>query len=394
MEKSIARSDFRLATMVLMGSGAAALGHEVLWTRRMIDLLGASAESSARVFECFFLGLSLGAATIFVLSPKVRRHWRMLGFIEIGVAFLCLPALMLPEWTGWIWPSMGPDKLMSWQGPAVKTLLSLLIMLPPTFLMGMTLPVIASAVVGSGQRQSDRQIWLYAANTLGGAFGLALVVLILLQLLGAFGSMLLIMGINLGVALVCFQRSRQGEACRDLRQPPGNQPTMVPATALPKPALFLAFLSGAGVLAVEILGLAMANLSAPLAIYPQASILICVILLLAIAGWLVPKSVVLLGDPARILPYSLAATGLAVSLGPVLFVNLPGVNGGFFSHGSSFAEFLAHLLGGTLIALGPALIFGGTVFPLLIAWCAKGKWCRDEALPFYSLSTGWAEFRR
>jgi hypothetical protein len=56
-----ADGDFRLAVMVLIGSGAAAFGDEVLWTRRMIDLLGASVESSSRVFECFFWGLSLRA---------------------------------------------------------------------------------------------------------------------------------------------------------------------------------------------------------------------------------------------------------------------------------------------------------------------------------------------
>jgi len=371
-----AASDFRLAVLVLTASGAAALGHEVLWTRRMIDLLGAGPESSARVFECFFLGISSGAAVISLLLPRVRQHWRLLGLLEMGVAVLCLPALLLPEWTGWIWPSLGPDKLMSWQGAALKTGLSVLIMLPPTFLMGMTLPVMASAVVGKGTNASDRQIWLYVANTLGGAFGLALVVLVALDILGASGSMLLTLTINLAVAARCFHRGGQGQWRGGATSQAGPYPQTSSLDPVPAPALFLAFISGAGILAVEVLGLAMANLSAPLAIYPQASILVCVILLLAVAGWLIPKGVVIFGEPARILPFSLAAAGLAVSLGPVLFVNLPGVTGGFFGRGNSFGQFLAHLVGGTLIALGPAVIFGGTVFPLLISWCAKG-----DALP-------------
>jgi spermidine synthase len=371
-KEKVAAPDFRLAAMVLMASGAAALGHEVLWTRRMIDLLGASAESNARVFECFFLGLSLGAGTASLWLPKVRRHWRVLGLIETGVAVLCLPALLLPEWTGWIWPSLGPDKLVGWQGSSVKTALSAIILLPPSLLMGMTLPVMASAVVAREPRAPDRQIWLYAANTLGGALGLVFVVLLSLQLLGASGSMLFTVGINLTVALKCFLRDHQRNACGDVSATLPQQPGAAPANRIPALALVLAFFSGAGVLSLEILGLTMSNLSAPLAIYPQASILVCVILVLAVAGWLVPKYVVRFGGPARILPPCLAATGLAVSLMPLVFLSLPGVRSGLFGYGHGFLGFLAALVGGTLLALGPAMVFGGTIFPLLISWCAKG----------------------
>ena len=41
VRKTVGPRDFRLAVLVLMASGTAALGHEILWTRRMIDLLGA-----------------------------------------------------------------------------------------------------------------------------------------------------------------------------------------------------------------------------------------------------------------------------------------------------------------------------------------------------------------
>ncbi len=53
--------------------------HELLWTRRLIDLLGASAASSTRVFSCFFLGLALGAAVTPLLLRRVRRPWLSRG---------------------------------------------------------------------------------------------------------------------------------------------------------------------------------------------------------------------------------------------------------------------------------------------------------------------------
>src|SRR5678809_197536 len=209
---AVAKDDLRLALAVLMLSGAAALGHEVLWTRRLIDLIGASAESSARVFECFFLGLSVGAMAISFQLPKVRNYWRALGLVELGVVILCLPVLRLPEWTDWIWPTLGAAKLVTWQGAAMKTLLSVLVTLPPTVLMGMTLPLAAAAVMRGKPGASNQQVWLYAGNTLGGVFGLGVVVLVLLQFLGVVGSMLAMMALNLTVAATCVWQSRASVA--------------------------------------------------------------------------------------------------------------------------------------------------------------------------------------
>jgi hypothetical protein len=271
----------------------------------LIDLIGASAESSARVFECFFLGLSVGAMAISFQLPKVRNYWRALGLVELGVVILCLPVLRLPEWTDWIWPTLGAAKLVTWQGAAMKTLLSVLVTLPPTVLMGMTLPLAAAAVMRGKPGASNQQVWLYAGNTLGGVFGLGVVVLVLLQFLGVVGSMLAMMALNLTVAATCVWKSRASVAIGNT--PPvaksglGQVQRLEPETKWPL-VMLLAFFSGAGVLSLEVLGLAMANLAAPVAIYPQSGILLSVILLLAVAAWLVPKLEQRIGGPDRLLP--------------------------------------------------------------------------------------------
>ena len=41
-------------------SGSVALSHELLWTRRLLDLLVATESVTGRVLGLFFLGLSLG----------------------------------------------------------------------------------------------------------------------------------------------------------------------------------------------------------------------------------------------------------------------------------------------------------------------------------------------
>lgn len=350
----------------------AALGHELLWTRRMIDLLGASAESSARVFECFFLGLCLGAAAVTSRVSKPRRRWYFLGIIESGVAILCLPALLLPQWSGWIWPSLGAEKLLGWQGACLKAFLSVVIVLLPAFLMGMTLPVAAYTVARAAPQRNADEVRLYAANTLGGVFGLALVVLVFLQLFSVSGSMLAMIGINLIVAGMCFHRNRKDPI---VSAPAYHSPLKTARVADKRVwvlRLGLVFLSGAGILATEILGLALANLSVPLSFYPQAAILMCVILLLAFAAWLIGRLKIQVSRSPGILAVCLAGGGLAITLIPVLFLNLPGVKSATFGYGHSFGQFLTQLMVQTFGALGPAVLIAGTIFPLLVTWQDEG----------------------
>lgn len=365
-------TDFRLGLAVLVASGMAALGHEVLWTRRMIDLLGASSESSARVFECFFFGLCFGAAATSLLLPRIRRHWRLLGYVEVGVAILSVPAILLPQWTAWVWPSLGPEKLVGWQGSVLKTVFSMLIVLPPTFLMGMTLPVMVSAIVSAKPKDSSREVLLYAANTVGGVFGLSLVILVSLRFLGCAGSMLLTMAINLAVAAACFLKNgqRKGQTDAAAGRVVEGRTAVPPGTVEALPLVF-AFISGAGVLGLEVLGLALANLSAPLSIYPQGSILMCVILVLALAAFLVARIAGRLGNLTQILSIATAAACLAAALFPVVFLHLPGVTLGLFGYGRDFGHFLMTLTGDMLVSLGPAMLCAGIVFPVVVLWATR-----------------------
>lgn len=113
-------SAFAVALLLAAGSGCAALAHQLLWTRRLIDLLGADAESSTRVLGMFFFGLALGSAASVGWVDRLRRPFRALAVVEGGVAVLSLPALLLPYWTQWIWPALGPDRLIGWEGAAIK----------------------------------------------------------------------------------------------------------------------------------------------------------------------------------------------------------------------------------------------------------------------------------
>ena len=147
-QRGVRLAPWPLALTLTIASGCAALGHELLWTRRLIDLLGASGESVARVFGCFCCGLALGGALASARYQSINRPWRFLAFAEAMVALLSLPAVFLPKWTAWIWPMMGPERLVSWQGAAAKLILSVLVVVPPSVAMGLTLPTLVKAIAG------------------------------------------------------------------------------------------------------------------------------------------------------------------------------------------------------------------------------------------------------
>ncbi len=338
--------------------------HELLWTRRLIDLLGASAASSTRVFSCFFLGLALGAAVTPRLARRMRRPWRAVALAELGVAVLALPALCLPQWSGWIWPALGAARLVAWEGATTKFLLSAIAVLPPAFCMGMVLPLMAHAVLRGRFELARHGVWLYAINTLGGVLGLGTVSLLTLHLVGAGGSMLLAVTMNLLVAA--------GGLVLDARCPPTTpasdaafqQQTVSWSVFLP--ALTVAMVSGMGILAFEVLALQLVALSAPLSFYAPTAVLTVVVLLLGLAALVVPLLAPRVGGAQRVLSLGLSGTAICMAGAPLYFFQL--VQWVDLGQKDTLFAFLAVLLGVAMVALGPAVLLAGLVFPAVLAW--------------------------
>lgn len=288
---------------------------------------------------------------------------------ELGVALFSLPVLFLPEWTDWIWPALGMENLVHWPGLTVKTLLSAIILLPPSFCMGWVLPFLCHALLRQTQRLETDGVRLYALNTLGGAAGLLFAVLCLLPSLGAAYSMAAAMALNVAVAAGAWWVDGKVETARGaVRMPPRG----VPARSMPRMILAVALFSGAGILAAEVVANQMFMLVATLSFYAPAAILFAIILSLALGALLAPR----LRRRWPELPISslvagaLAAAALALAFGPMIFMgivehmNVLGMNG-------SVNEFIIKLALLAFISLGPGFLLAGLIFPLTISWAAE-----------------------
>ncbi len=178
-----ARTSTRVATACLAATavgGAAVLGYEVVWTRLLSLPMRSFSYSFSLMLSLFLLGLVLGSLALSALAGRVVRAARVLGFVQLAMGvcaaagLLWLPRLLLPP--------EGTGLALSLLRSAVR---AAAIVLPPTILSGMALPLAARAVTSDGSHLAGEVGRVVAANTLGSIAGALAAGLVLMPALGA-----------------------------------------------------------------------------------------------------------------------------------------------------------------------------------------------------------------
>ena len=359
-------------------SGAVALSHELLWTRRLIDLLGATEAVTGRVLGLFFLGLSLGGWLASKWGNLNRNPAIQLGLAEIAIAALSLPALLLPVWADSLIATLGTEGLISWPGTLLKLVLSAVVVLPPSIAMGTTMPLFIRTITALGGTVRGAGIWLYAINMLGGVFGLWLVSTQFLDLAGVYGTMICAAVGNLIIGLISIGLSR-GTVDHPAKLQGAQKESVGPkVSGVARSVLGLAFASGLLVLTSEILILRLLALVAPSSLQTTSALLANVILFLALGS--VTVAVLNLCGLSSYLQLLIGAIGASLfcAICPLILYNctnelvsiryLASLNGKTID---SLTEYWFILF--TIVALssGPAMFFGGFVFPSILSIHSK-----------------------
>jgi len=163
-------------------SGACALGAEVIWTRLMGMMLGATVYVFSIILAVFLIGLAVGssAGSWMLRSVEGPRTARLaLGWCQIllagGIAWTAyMIANSLPYWP--INPLLTTSPWFTFQLDMVRCLWAIL---PPALLWGASFPLALGAAAALPGEDPGRVVGgIYAANTLGaivGALGISLV---------------------------------------------------------------------------------------------------------------------------------------------------------------------------------------------------------------------------
>ena len=157
-------------------SGAAALMYQVVWQRWLVFTVGLSTVSIGIIVAGFLSGLGFGYLGGGRLADRLTPRQALFTFaaLEAGIAVSAL--LSGPVLYGWL-PSLGQ---LGPGAPGLTYAVVLLLLLPPTFLMGASLPVLSRSIrLDTVLAQSGLISRLYYANTLGGAVSAVLTVFVL-----------------------------------------------------------------------------------------------------------------------------------------------------------------------------------------------------------------------
>lgn len=150
-------------------SGAAALVYQLTWGRMLQRVFGVSDLAVATVLAAFFLGLGLGNLLGARRASKLARPALAYAALEGAVGLWALASLALLPRIGGLLAGLGEDA--SFEVLSLARLgLALLVLLPPTVLLGATMPVLV-ALIGDSRGWSRGATAMYVTNTVGATVG-------------------------------------------------------------------------------------------------------------------------------------------------------------------------------------------------------------------------------
>src|SRR4051794_30806071 len=149
--------------LLFVGSGCAALIYEIVWFQLLELVIGSSTVSLGVLLGTFMGGMCLGSLVFPRVVPPREHPLPLYAFLEIGigaVGLLVLVAMPLvgAVYTAWAGTGMG--------GILIRALFAGVCLIPPTLMMGATLPAISRYV----ETDAEGVSWLgffYGGNIAG-----------------------------------------------------------------------------------------------------------------------------------------------------------------------------------------------------------------------------------
>src|SRR6476619_5948237 len=123
--------------VLFVGSGCAALIYEVVWLQLLQLVIGSSAVSLGVLLGTFMGGMCLGSLLLPRLISTRRHPLRVYAMLELGIGALGIGVLYAMPAITEMYNQMGGH------GIGARMIVGMICLLPPTLLMGATLPAIA-----------------------------------------------------------------------------------------------------------------------------------------------------------------------------------------------------------------------------------------------------------
>ena len=193
-----------LYIFVFLG-GFTSLVYQVIWQRLAAFSLGSDASAAAVVAAAFMTGLGLGSLGGALACSRLKRRAAVLVLFLIELAIAAAGVLSLPVLYRSFYLELSNPQQMQNLAPTIFLLLTI-----PTFLMGLSFPILTRLAVSVLQGSAVKISTLYGFNTLGAALGAIIGGLILMRHLGLETTIFLTAALNLLAALIILTGTKEG----------------------------------------------------------------------------------------------------------------------------------------------------------------------------------------
>lgn len=179
------RKDHLIYLLIFL-SGFAGLIYEIVWTRHLTLLFGVSIHAVSAVVAVFLLGLAAGSYLFGRAADRAGSSPLIIfGIIELSVAGYALTFPLIARMIQHLHTALYDNDFSLLEIFFLRFMLTFILLIPPTLLMGGTLPVAGKLCSRLFNRFGNALAKLYGLNTLGGLLGAALAGFFLLRWLGA-----------------------------------------------------------------------------------------------------------------------------------------------------------------------------------------------------------------
>ena len=379
----------RLLAVLFFASGAAGLVDQVAWLRYLALVFGNTTLATATLLAVFMAGLGAGALLFGRIADRTPRPLTLYALLEVGIGLFAIFSPRFFEFMTAVYVaverSVGGASGAPWAFALLRVGLAALCLLPPTLLMGGTLPLIVRGLrrlpgampeargaapdeipgesSGAASPARDTAL-LYGANTLGAVCGVAGAGFLTIPLFGLHASLLLSAGLNFLAALGAIALARQPRQPRQSRAAAPERRGAAPERLL----LVAAALMGATSLAFEVLWTRILVFYLGSSVYAFSLMLLGFLLGIALGSLAIGRLVERLTRPIALLAGIELGIAACAPLSIWLFATLNGrqiaLSELLQPQGFSVAVG-AQLLAVLPILLPPTLLMGAS-FPLLV----------------------------
>lgn len=266
-------------------SGASALLYQVAWLKYLGLVFGNTVHAAATLIAVFLAGLGLGGYLFGRVLTRVRPlvlYAVLEAVIGAIGAFSPNAFALLDDLYVAAYPAVGASPLLL---ALLRVGASAAFLLPPTILMGATLPVLVRYFSGERLASGRAVSALYSANTFGATAGVALSGFVLIPRVGLIATIAIAVALNFGLAAVSTFLAWRTRSSLPAEPPSMEEPVSGPIAAWG--AVVAAFLMGLSSIADEVFWSRILVLHLGSSVYAYALMLFCFLIGLALGSALV-----------------------------------------------------------------------------------------------------------